>query len=70
MNPCKGIGSIVKSVLDRDFSVSFGETDENSPEQMKYLEASQPLVIRGDDETIEHECPVFYKLYVMKVSSG
>jgi hypothetical protein len=48
------------SELDRDFSVSFGETDS-----MKVIEAQQPLVIRGDDETIEHECPVFYKLYVM-----
>jgi hypothetical protein len=70
VNPCAQVGSVVKSVLDRDFSVSFAESDANSPDQMKWVEAQQPLVIRGDDETVEHECPVFYKLYVKKESTG
>jgi hypothetical protein len=66
VNPCAQVGAVLKSKLEFDSSLSFSYTgDSVGDSEFKLIAASTPLEIEADTTTLEHECKVFYKLYIM-----
>jgi hypothetical protein len=70
VNPCLLVGTNVLTVVNRDYSVSFASTDANSPDELKWIDATKPIDIELDDKTVVEECPLFYTLSVKEMSTG